>query len=144
MVKLCTFCQKTIEPHVNYCNWECHIAEAKKAGGRVITPNNLPISCIKFDGTMLEHEHGDHPDYKFPVTVEYQGKLPEGLAEWDCSYKPECHALIYCDGYIAVTLYEHTYGVFSLSDGGSITNKSWYKDWHLTQSSIDEIRKRYK
>lgn len=108
----------------------------------MISPNNLPISCVKFDGTMLEHEHGDHPDYKFPVTVEYRGVLPEGLDEWDCSYKPETHALIYSDGCVAVTLYECTYGMFNLGDGGSITNKNWHKDWFLTQSSIDEIRKR--
>lgn len=140
-MKPCTFCQKPTEDYVNYCGWECQIAEAQKAGGKVVTPNNLPISCIKFDYTMLEHEHADHPDYKFPVTVEYRGELPEGLDEWDCSYEPETHALIYTDGNIAVTLCEHTYEVFFLGDGASWSNKNWHKDWFLTKESIDEIEK---
>lgn len=138
----CVFCNKSIEDHVNYCSWECHIAEAKANNGKVVTPNNLPITCIQHDYSMLEHEHAAHPDYKFPVKVEYRGPKVEDLPDWDMSYKPETHALIYTDGSIVVTLYEHTYGVFYLNDGSSMRDKHWYKEWFLTQESIDEIKRR--
>src|SRR5690349_7898019 len=132
-MKPCTFCQKLIEDYVNYCGWDCMVNEAKAKGGKVIAPNDLPIKCIKFDSTMLEHEHAAHPDYKFPVTVEYRGVLPKGLEEWDHSYSPETHALIYADNNVAITLYEYTYAAFFLSDGSSWSNKNWHKDWFLTK-----------
>lgn len=142
-MKQCAYCKREIEDAVNYCSWQCHIDEARALGGKVIAPNGLPATVIKFDGSMLEHEHADHPSYVFPVEIEYRGVVPEGLDEWDCSYKPETHALIYTDGNIAITLYEHTYGAFFIADGSSWSNKNWHKDWFLTKESIDKIVKAY-
>ena len=53
-------------------SWEARIAEARAAGAPIFQKNGLPIVCQRgFDGALLEHEHADHPDYKFPVDVEY-------------------------------------------------------------------------
>lgn len=73
----------------NYCDWTCHVEYAKKLGGEIHTPNGLPISCVKADGTMLEHEHGDHKDYKFPVVVTYVGERVE-LPDWFVLRRGSC------------------------------------------------------
>jgi hypothetical protein len=62
--------------------------ESKKAGGRIIAPNGLPICCIRADGTLLENEHGDHPDYKFQVHAECVEPI-------SLEHDVETHALIY-------------------------------------------------
>lgn len=125
----------------NYCNWDCHIVDAKKVEGVEICPNGLPIKCIKADGTMMEHEHADHPTYKFPVTIEYRGIIPENLEEHDrYDYYPQVHALIYEDGYIAVTLYECIYYSWYLKDGSWHGGQFSDKDWYMTQESIMKIK----
>lgn len=137
----CQNCGKMNEV-VNYCNWNCHIEAVEKDGGIKILPNRLPIKCITADGAMLECGHGDHPTYKFPVTIEYRGKIPEDLEEWDKSYCSETHALIYEDGYMALTLSECTYYMWSLYDGQWRGGSSWYnKDWYLTEESVNKIIK---
>ncbi len=134
----CLNCDKDVLVAQNFCDWDCQLELARKKGGKVITPNNLPIKCIRMDGTMLEHEHADHPTYLFPVEVRYVGKLPEDLSEWDDSYGPEQHGLIYTDGRIAVTIYEYRYGLWSLTTG-----RSWMagmNDWCLTDEALEKIR----
>lgn len=134
----CQNCGKMNEGR-NYCDWNCDVASAKKEGGLEILPNGLPIGCIRADGTMLEHEHGDHPTYKFPVTIEYRGVVPEDFPEWDTSYCPELHALIYEDGYIAVTLYECCYSIWSLNNGQWVGGRFGDKDWYMTKESLEKI-----
>jgi hypothetical protein len=131
-------CGKEIEtPGLNYCTWQCQIDSAKASGYTVHTPNGLPIRCIKGDGSMLEHEHGDHPDYKHPVEIEYYGPIDDDLRhdyEMMAGKAPESdddvrslfgetHALIYTDGYIAVTLYECCYAMWSVRDGKCLGGK---------------------
>ena len=113
---VCEFCGEA-EP----CNkWACRVEMNRREGCPEFTPNNLPIRCIRADGMMLEHEHGDHPDYIFPVSVEYIGppdetryQLVDGegnieMMDDDCKYSTdnETHALLYTNGSIAVTMYE--------------------------------------
>jgi hypothetical protein len=127
----------------NYCDSECMIENAKKNGGKVMAPNNLPITCIRYDYTMMEHPEADHPDYKFPVKVEYCGKeIPVDKYE----YSREDHALIYTDGNIAVTIYECCFAMWTLNgskrdQGKCCGGHLWAKnDWKLTDESIEKIR----
>jgi uncharacterized DUF497 family protein len=57
--------------------WKERVEQAKAAGAEVFQKNGLPIACIRHDGALLEHEHADHPDYKFPVEVEYHADKPD-------------------------------------------------------------------
>ena len=152
---VCTFCGKPVEPHLNYCNWDCHVEHAKQLGGKVIAPNGLPIRCIMADGTMLEDEHGDHPDYKFPVKVEYVGPLTDGHrsdaemmgvrsgateAEMRECFG-ETHALLYTDGCVAVTLFEFCYAFWYLRDGECAGGALWKKtkEWRLSEEARKAI-----
>lgn len=133
------------------------IACAKAGGGVVHTPNGLPIRSIRHDGNMYEHGHGDHPDYKFPVEIEYVGGLKkevldeltefwrvENPTEEDARrYLAETHALIYTDGSIAVTLYECNYSMFSLRTGECLGGRYVSKDNRLSEKSREEITRRY-
>lgn len=140
----CNFCQgPTPEAH-NYCSWECHIAEARKNGGKEIRPNGLPIACIRHDFAMMEHEHADHPDYKFPVEVEYIGpKAPpdDEMAQFDEA--SQTHALIYTDGSVALMLFECSYAMAVLSRDGVIMGGALWPagEWRLTTKAIEAIRK---
>ena len=138
---MCNHCGKTTEPGHNYCNWDCMVEQAKKLGGKIIAPNNLPIKCIKADNTMLEHEVADHPDYKFPVDVEFVGEKPKDLETWDHSYENESQGLIYADRSVALTLYECTYQLWWLRDGTSLGGREWYRKWRLTDESIRQIKR---
>ena len=82
--------------------WEAAVARALAQGGVVVSPNGLPPRCIR-GNLLLENEHADHPDYKFPVDVAPTQNLEMG---------EETHALIYTDGHIAVTMYECCYAVW--------------------------------
>ncbi len=143
----------------NYCDWDCHVTATKNDGGVVITPNGLPIKCIKADGTMLEHEHGDHPDYKFPVDVDFVGEVLDGhVSDYEAitgklpdsaddvrKSMGETHALIYSDGYIAVTIYECCYAMWNLNNGHIKYGSLWKTgEWRMAQASIDEIREHTK
>ena len=153
-MKVCGYCKKPVEEYHNYCGWACMIEEAKANGGKVSAPNGLPIGSIDRDGNMWEHEHGDHPDYKFPVTIEYVGGKPEEQfrvmhgdgtvepmsKEWADARSKETHALIYTDGYVALTIYECTYAMWSLKDGSIRAGQMWKKgDWKLADESITKI-----
>ena len=153
---VCTFCGRSVAAHLNYCGWECQIEHAKKLGGRVYTPNGLPIRCITADGTMLEHEHGDHPDYKFPVKIDYIGPLtddhrsdahrvygcaPHASDEVVRDCMRETHALIYTDGSIALTMHECCYAIFGLRSGLLDSGSLWKKkEWRLSEDSIQKVQ----
>lgn len=142
----------------NYCNWECSIENSKKEGGVAYCPNGLPILWIRYDHMMFEHEHGDHPDYKFPVDVEYRGPitddhvqdyliqggtLPAGEPEVR-QFNSEWHALIYCDESIALTMYECSYFTWELGEGfnmscGGFTPRENH-DKQLSEASLLKIR----
>lgn len=153
-MKPCTHCGKPTEDYINYCNWDCIVNCAKAAGGTVHTPNGLPIRSVKFDNSMWEHEHGDHPDYKFPVVIEYVGAIgpadqedyrmcsgEDGTEEQIRSFRGETHALIYSDGHVAVTLYECTYAMWSLADGMIRAGQMWKKgEYRLNVMSVTQIK----
>lgn len=103
---------------------------------------------------MYEIEHGDHPDYKFPVHATYVGEHPEEHFTvsdaggnnvevdpgWVESRMHESHALIYTDGSIALTLYECSYAIWSLRDGKVIESQCWKRgEWQLTDESRAKI-----
>lgn len=144
--------------------WHEKIESLKNSGTvDVYAKNNLPICVVRHNGTLLEHEHADHKDYKFPVIVEFIGGEPQDYG-WCCvdgdkSYiKPmtedeifdqnhESHALIYTDGYIALTLYETCPAIWSLSNGKCLGGTLWgtfkvkdKKGWRLTDESITKIK----
>ena len=140
----CLFCKKPAPEGHNYCEWDCHINHAIMSGGKTHTPNNLPVRCIRYDNLMLECEHGDHPDYKFPVLVVFQ---PEPGVEYDRDEEwawQETHALIYCDGNIAVTMYECCYAMWYVRDGMIAGGSLWKKDrWRLSDLALQQIRERW-
>ncbi|MDB5716154.1 MAG: hypothetical protein JWO15_3551 [Sphingomonadales bacterium] len=135
--------------------WEDMVAEAIAEGYAVHCPNGLPIKCI---GRMmlLEHEHGDHPTYMFPVEVEYIGPISEGMRsdyEMMCEAPPVCdsdvqdffteiHALIYADDNVALTLYECNYAMFSLHSGLGIAGRYVNSQRKLTPEALNNIRAR--
>lgn len=142
----CCHCKKTCRSHENYCDWECMVALARSEGGKEIRPNGLPIKSIRHDSTMLEHEHADHPDYKFPVDCEYIGPHTDR----DEMETRQQHALIYCDDYVAVTVFAHCYCFWhtkasgwdhepGLVAGGSLWK---LKEWRLTTESLERIYRR--
>jgi len=152
----CAHCGKECPPNGgSFCSWDCHILAAAWLGGKKHVPNDLPITCIKYDGSMYEHEHGDHPDYVFPVKVEYVGDDAEEQFScigadgekadmgpgWIESQRIETHALIYTDGTIAVTMYECCYAMWSVDRSGELIGGSMWKqkDWKLTDDSIQKI-----
>ena len=154
----CSNCGKATPSYLNFCEWSCHVEAAKKHGGKVLTPNGLPIRCISHDGTMLECEHGDHPDYQFPVDVEYCGPeedKPHWVGEGGVRVPPseeddemllhETHALLYSDGYIAVTLYECVYAMWEVDGGKILAGRMWKPShWRLTEESRNAcLRFRY-
>lgn len=154
----CLNCGEPCPKAHNYCEVKggknCYIEHTKANGGQEYLPNGLPIRCIRFDGLMLEHEHGDHADYMFPVHVEYVGPEPEkvfGLIgpdgpievspEWVRSQSHETHALIYTDGNIAVTMSECCYAFWSMNSGLCIGGHLWDKDeWKMTDDSIQKAK----
>jgi hypothetical protein len=150
----CTHCGKDAPQHNNYCSWECNVRQARALGGKIINPNiELPIACIRGD-MLLEHEHADHPDYKFPVNVDYIGKIvTEDITEHEeCfgnkadearvrEFRGETHALIYSDGYVAVTTYEHCYAMWHLRNGMLAGGSLWKMgEWKLSKESSEKIR----
>lgn len=99
-------------------SWKTRVEQCKAEGGVLQTPNDLPVGCIRHDGLMLECEHGDHADYRFPITARLIGE-PERI-EGHPVEGDETHALIYTDGNVALTLHECTYYLWHLSRGGKL------------------------
>lgn len=148
---ICLNCGNETPKYHNHCNWECHIELAKKSGGKVHTPNNLPIKCITGGNLMLEHSHGDHPDYKFPIEAMYVGDLSIFNEKDDLGNEVACdklglaiqtsevHALIYADECIALSIYEACYYMWHLVSGLRLDSHNW----RLTDESLEKIRGRY-
>lgn len=101
------------------------------------SPNGLPLACHRFDGWSFECEDGDHRDYMFPIMVEFTGQAPEDALT--CEYQPERHALIYSDGFVALTLYEHRYFLWRVSNGDPIRGQESYR---VSQASLEILRTR--
>lgn len=153
---ICDHCGKVCPKYHNYCDWTCIVESAKAAGGTIHCPNGLPIGSIKHDNSMWEHEHGDHPDYKFPVEIDYIGPVdPRDYEEYKIccavdapdeaairAYRRETHALIYNDAAIALTMYECCYSLWSLKDGALLREHLWYKkgEQRLSEKSLQMIR----
>jgi hypothetical protein len=118
---------------------------------QIYNPNGLPLICVRYDGAQLEHAHADHPSYRYPVLVRYIGTITPHhyddfklLAHRDATspqevidFFNEVHALIFEDGYVAVTLFECRYHMWSLKDGRSLRGDCLQLDVPLkiTQSS---------
>jgi hypothetical protein len=139
-MKKCCHCDNTCETWENYCSFDCMIQQAKESGGRTITPNNLPIRCVKANGDMLEHPDADHADYKFPVNVTWVNKPADAVA---FDYFDEPHALIYFDEAIALTIWECNYFLWSLKSGRATNfTKSMLTLPHqkLDDSSLEKIK----
>jgi hypothetical protein len=140
--------------------WQQKVEELKREGYHVIAPNNLPIRCIMADGTMKEHEHSDHRDYKFPVMCEYIGGKKEDY-KWCCGDGTESqmddtdiweseheeHAFIYTEGSIVVTVYETCKAMWNLSDGECVGGHLWEKwdkmnkkGWRINEESLKKIK----
>lgn len=116
----CIYCGKPTEESVNYCSWECIVACGEGRGYQKYCPNGLPVTCVR-PGALLECEHADHPDYKFPVRV-------------DIAEEPsETHALLYTDGTVAVTLYEARYHLW-------VNGKSREYDGRFTAESLARVK----
>lgn len=81
-------------------------------------PNGLQMAAHRFDGWSFECEDGDHQDYLFPVVVEFVGTVPPDVHEGE--YAEEQHALIYSDGFVALTLYECCYFIWSVDSGNPL------------------------
>lgn len=152
---ICDHCNKVCPSTQNYCDTECVVGAAKAAGGVIYCPNNLPIVCVRHDNAMLEHEHSDHPDYKFPVNVEYIGPIEDHhYEEYEVCYgeradddkvrnaRQEIHALIYNDVNVALTMYEYCYSLWSLRDGTLLCEQLWYKKnkYRLSEKSLKMIK----
>lgn len=109
-------CGKEVDKYHNWCNdSDCRIQSYLKDGGSIHAPNGLPVTCFRYDGMMLECEHGDHPNYRIPVTVKYVGDDPD-----EVSQPYQLHAVIFKDEAMCLTLYECRYFMWSLSNGAHI------------------------
>lgn len=153
-MKTCASCDREISRHTNHCSWTCHV----DACYVVWCPNDLPVASSKpaNGGLLLEHEHGDHPGYRFPVTIDFIGDIrgtggdlqdeinTRGHVLTDEEYRQsrnETHALIYADGCIALTLYEHCYAMWHADDGSFMGGALWSKHKHrLSTASLAKIK----
>lgn len=121
--------------------WDETVARLTAEGAVVHTPNGLPVRCIRHDGMMLECGNGDHPNYLFPVFVEYIGQLPEDTADWERDYlsHPQLYAVIFADDAVVLTLFECCYYLFHHTDNGRCANDP---DLRLTPLSCVWIKER--
>lgn len=154
--RVCEICGAEIHKFHNYCpKTECMIELTKRAGGVAYTPNNLPIRCFRHDGLMLECEHGDHPDYLFPVDIEFVGAIEDsdredfrqvsGKEEFTDDdvrhYMGESHALLYANSSVAVTIYETSSYAWRLLEetAGFPLSLSVTNRWRLSDASLAKI-----
>lgn len=140
----CAQCGKENEG-VNYCDWQCMVEFSKAQGGKAHLPNGLPIKSIRADCNMYEHEHGDHPDYKWPVEIDFVGPIDDDhrsdFEQIACRepkdddevrrMQRQTHALIYTDGSIALTMYECNYALWAVRDGAYLGGRYASKDMRL-------------
>ena len=150
MIKECYSCRIATDPYRNFCSWRCSVDDARKRGVPIFAPNDLSIRCI--GALQLECEYGSHPDYLFPITVEWFGPRPDRyrtedddnecglLFEWELG--PEGHTVIGIDESIVTTLSEATYYTFSTETGLPLTGytvEGW-KDWRIDAASMLSIK----
>lgn len=147
----CVACGKDTGGGINYCGYDCHVLHSKQMGGKVICPNGLPVTCFLADGTMMEHEHANHPSYMFPIDVNFTGKIDDDdrkdhqMIHGTGTYtddevragKRERHALIFYDGQFAMTLYECCYSLWN-AHWGSLKYSSLLQHgcWKLDTSKL--------
>ncbi len=117
--------------------WEYRVAECVLGGGRLNTPNGLPVMSIRADGLMSECGEGDHSTYLFPVAIT-GCTYPEDAAIGFIEY-PQTHALIYTDGVIALTLYEANYSIWSVHDGAPLGGRYQQPHERLCHASCERI-----
>lgn len=111
----------------------------RQVGTRDHLPNGLPVRSVRFDGLRLECESGDHPDYLFPVKAETTLE-PEIDHGHTIDFNQPGHALIYTDGYVALTLYEHCYSLWLVAhDGLWLSGKLQDETFRLSRESVDQI-----
>jgi hypothetical protein len=81
----------------------------------------------------------NHKDFKFYIYTKYIG--PEIKDDLSIYAKPEEHELIYCDGYIALTLFEYCYATWNAKTGTLTGGNLWNKgEYVLTTCSIKDIQ----
>lgn len=135
---VCAHCGKPTSFACNYCDWDCQVAAWRATGAKEHLPNGLPIKCLPGEGLMLECEHGDHPTYIFPVTAQYIGTPPKGHED---EYGDETHALIYTDGWVALTIHECTFYLWHLASYGKLLYgpRGGETNYRLSDESIEKI-----
>lgn len=83
-----------------------------------------------------------HPDHKIWVLVEYVGPTDREYTGLDIEKWPldEEHELLYTDGYVALTLYECCYALWSPVTGESLGGALWKKsDYRLSKQACADI-----
>lgn len=157
-------CGKPLQTYAAHCSWECNVDEARASGLKEVLPNGLPVAAISASGLLLECDGGDHPDYKFPVAVEFCGDITNAM--WvdflnmtgrhpvdDDEVRMihgETHALIYSDEAVALTTHENCYAMWYLSDGSLGGGSLWgpvnrySPQYRLTAGSIAKIKERFR
>lgn len=135
----CEHCGIETTPNLHYCSWACRIKAAVAAGGKELLPNGLFIECINANNDMLEVQHGDHPDYITRLDIDGENADPE-YPEY-----PQAHALIYTDGYIALTMYEASYYIWAVLTGLPLGGR--YQSGNqprLSPAAMADIQQRFK
>lgn len=128
----CSYCNKEISAHTNYCNWECQIAEAIQFGYKIIAPNNLPIRCIApGKKAVLEHYNADHPNYKYPFAI-----IPND----DSNAYPEFHAMIYYDEHVILSIGDARYGLWSRASGQNL-GKEAFAGYVIQTEDLEKIER---
>jgi hypothetical protein len=115
--------------------------DIKNGDAIVIAPNNLPITVRTWDCKYMEHEHAEHPNYKFPISIHYIGNDPEMLSDIEkglCE-APELHAVLYVDCAIVLTLYEFQYFIFYLKNGKG-RKQDRYDNWKICDEDLAKLR----
>lgn len=158
----CPKCGKEVLKYHNYCSdMKCVREMVLEGGGKEYLPNGLEIGCIRHDGLMLECEHGDLVDYKFPVLIEYIGEIDQddyndfnivNRGEFEATEENvrlnmvERHALLFTNYSIAVTMYETCSAAWALSSkttaGICLGGDLWKpNDWKISTESLEKISK---
>lgn len=106
------------------------INEARKP----ILPNGLPARAFRYDGAILECEHGDHPTYIHPLIAVNPDA--DGVDEANV----RCLALIYRDDSIALTLDECVYEMWFIASGMPVGSRPQSVGWRLTPESVASLQ----
>jgi len=97
-------------------------------------------------------EHDDHIDFICSINADriegYAGDWVDGngvhvpMTQDECDwFNHQEHALIYTDGYVAVTLFECCYAMWHLKDGLVAGGSLWKRgEWKLTEKSLQKIQ----